>query len=73
MEPGQGRDPARGKLAGIDDQRALLALADMRAKLQRLPERHPDRGAMAALHRGGPEHDNVDAACKARRCCGADG
>jgi len=46
---------------GVNDQLAVLALADIGAKLFSLPEGHPDRCAIAFGNGGGPEHQDVDA------------
>ncbi len=61
----------------VDDQLALLALADMRSHLGGLLVGHPDRRAVSAIHRGGPEHQDVDAvvglAVMPQRACDAPG
>jgi hypothetical protein len=41
---------AAGERAGINDHAAALAFADMGVQFQRLPEGHPDRGAIAFGH-----------------------
>ena len=48
-----------GERAGINDRAAVLAFADMGSKLERLPEGHPDRCAVALGRRPrttAPEH-----------------
>lgn len=50
-----------GEAVGKDDQAAMLALADSRAKLLGLFERHPDRRAIAFLLGFAPEQQDIDA------------
>ena len=46
---------------GIDDKAAVLALADVAAKFQRLLEGHPDGGGIALLDGSAPQHQDIDA------------
>jgi hypothetical protein len=46
---------------GVNHERALLALADMRVQFEGLLKCHPDRRRKTLLHRAGPEHQDVDA------------
>jgi hypothetical protein len=43
-----------GDLAGVHNRAAALAFADMGVEFQRLPERHPDRGAVPFTDRVAP-------------------
>ena len=49
-----------GELAGIDHRGAAFPLADVTAKLGRLPERHPGRRGKAPCQSFGPQQDDVD-------------
>jgi len=46
---------------GVNHERALLALADMRVQVEGLLKGHPDRRRKTLLHCAGPEHQDVDA------------
>lgn len=48
-------------IVGIDDERAVLALADLPAMLGRLAIRHPDRRGVAPGDCLAPQHQHVDA------------
>ena len=50
------------KAGGVNDQCAVLSLADMPVELQRLLERHPQRRLIAARDGLDQQHEDVDAA-----------
>jgi hypothetical protein len=53
-----------GDLVGIDDKRALLALADLAAKLGSLLVGQPQRAAVTPLDGRSPQHEHIDAAIR---------
>src|SRR5262249_15185682 len=50
-----------GEAVGIDDERAVFALAHLAAELERLAVGHPDRTGEAFEHGVAPEHQHIDA------------